>query len=1143
MAADQQQGEAGRRGGLQPEPPSAESLPGPSSAGLAPARPPGVTAGPKTTVVRRATCHVTGYHNGLRLRLTFFPTFFPAFQNYLALHRRSVGPQLDPKTVNSWRPDDVVGFFKRTSDRPGKITLWTRKLNSSLDHQVIFADPKGNLGPLNLFLFKSCLHLVKDSTVLRKCDACGALFIKQHSCSFRRRSYFHHIILHDTRTWWKPIKFQPLGSLMCTQRLYLVYDIETYTLHTVHGKQLCPYLLVFQFLGDPPLQKLGFQAAEELGYVPRRNCWIHFDWERDNIGQRFKLLRNALQTKLANQIWEGFRADHDLPEQGVDYAELVKRQSEGTLDASALPVYVELIVVGHNIVGFDEIILAAHVLEGAATSIHPAFKITRNFLPRAGKILFNDLLFSLPNPAYKAHDHETYRRWKSGSVAVVDYKWQGLRVMVRDTYMLTHCSLREAAAAYQLEVNKGSCPYQALNDFFMIGTYEQEENGYPVRRYWSSDREYEENKPPAGERYPLLENTVDYCIDDVLVTSSLVMALLKAYATFCQHSLKLDCAFHCFQRPTISSTTHAMFKQMHYTHSARQGKYLEDIHTPSGQMYDFVRLSVKGGRCYPSYLGVLDEPLYVYDICGMYASALSHPMPCGRTLPPLDASIEIRRFQDKLDKPHKISYFDPNLKPMIVAADCIPPPLNELDVLPPLCSKASGRLCWTNEPLVGEVLTSIDLITLHNRQWKVKILVGNACYAVWPEWKCLCRDYVKLNIEAKEKADREKNQTQRSISKLLSNALYGSFCTRLDNKSVVFESELSSDKADAIRNGKEIVTAVTTLVSKSMPRIDLPKEFWLARERELRQADGAAGENLPQVADDDDDKVESAPCALPPFIGEATRTPHTSFLSADADELTLLTLRKEDELIENDRYPTQLASFVLAWSRAFMSEWAEILFEEDRGVPLEDRQLKSVYGDTDSVFLTAAGHRLMQTRGVHRLKGAGKPLVYEEGNGLTWLVECETGCPDCKTPAFATQSVFLAPKLYALKDVYCPRCDKTLPGKLRAKGHAKEGLNYDVLVKCFLENYLTEGKREKFETSRTVMQRTLINAAGQGTPFTVTEKKLVRVLRPWHDPTMAEGKRTNRGVLLYPYDAKRPNPRPSRSLQENPFWESTSETA
>lgn len=550
-------------------------------------------------------------------------------------------------------------------------------------------------------------------------------------------------------------------------------------------------------------------------------------------------------------------------------------------------------------------------------------------------------------------------------------------------------------------------------------------------------------------------------------------------------------------------------------------------------MYEHVRNSVRGGRCYPTFLGIYQKPVYVYDICGMYASALSHPMPYGRTEEPFEAASSIQCFQRLLDSKKRLSYFHKKIKPMIIEADCFPPDVDDLDVLPPLCSRKSGRLCWTNEPLLGEVLTTVDLIILHNRGWKVQLRRDPDMYAVWTEWKPICRNYVSINIAAKEKADKENNQTQRSISKLLSNALYGSFATRLDNKSVVFMEDVEDGTTDLTEGTSEIVS-LTTVVSRSLPTIDTSHYHTFF--------------NLPQVHEDEA-SLQKTNLNSTPFIGDAPgradgRSPNffkpITFLSSECDNLMLATVQKNSEWIRNDRYATQIASFVLAWSRAFMSEWAEILYKEDKGKPYDERVVKSLYGDTDSLFLTEEGHKLMQTAGKHRLKSSGNSLVYQDGQGLKWLVECETQCTVCKSDAFASEAVFLAPKLYALKDVTCGKCGHVNNGKLRAKGHAKECVSYDLLKACFIDYYLLEAPTTTYQSERTSMKKTLMNSVGSSKPFTVVEKQLIRILRPWMEKTLTSGPMLEQGYLLYPFDRSNPNPHPQEPLTENPFWDDSS---
>lgn len=134
-------------------------------------------------------------------------------------------------------------------------------------------------------------------------------------------------------------------------------------------------------------------------------------------------------------------------------------------------------------------------------------------------------------------------------------------------------------------------------------------------------------------------------------------------------------------------------------------------------------------------------------------------------------------------------------------------------------------------------------------------------------------------------------------------------------------------------------------------------------------------------------------------------------------------------------------------------------------------------------------------------------------------MECETVCANCGADAYAPESVFLAPKLYALKCLQCPDCGSTSKGKIRAKGHAADALSYDLMLKCYLAE--AQGEDTHFSTSRTSLKRTLASAQPGAHPFTVTETTLTRTLRPWKDKTLVHLD----AHRLVPYSNSQPNPR------------------
>ncbi|ACJ14508.1 DNA polymerase [Murine adenovirus 3] len=977
------------------------------------------------------------------------------------------------------------------------------------------------------------LYLVDYIYPCERCEDCGTIFRFKHTCNARRRSYFFHNLQPLSRRWWSKISFSPLGSIPSTQRLFIIYDLETYCWHGSCGKQLVPFMIVMQFWGESTLCSTAYKVAKNTGYINYGSdpyLFYAINPQKQAIGRQFRNFRDRLQETFAREFWERNMTPEmkkyiaSLP---LGLLDLTPQKLPEAPQLTPKPQFIEVYVVGHNINGFDEIVVAAQVLNNRI-NFPPPIEVHRHFMPRNGRILFNDITFSLPNPLYEAR--EDFGSWEEGRLSISDSKIQYVKFMVRDTFALTHTSLRKAAEAYALPVEKGLCPYAAINDFYMTGKYESDSSdGFPSRKYWSSDEEFNEafaqwRTEQMHDRtsfeplqYNLIEQTLKYCIKDVQVTTKLVCKLFSSYKKFIQTEVQLPkCSFNIFQRPTISANSHAIFKQTLYTEQ-RPGKpnFHNCLLAPSREMYDFVRQSIRGGRCYPTYLGEVTEPIYVYDICGMYASALTHPMPTGWPLDPKARAEALENWQIKLSQREKLSYFDSHLLHGIVLIDADPPSEKDLDVLPPFCSRKGGRLCWTNETLRGEVATTIDVITLHNRGWKVKILPEDRT-TLFPQMKCLVRTYVTINIAAKERADKQKNMVMRSIAKLLSNALYGSFATRQDNKCTLFTSQLQAGVIKDICEGEQKVKAIHVVETDNLSAEILTpfKALYQPAHKQARQKEPST----PMMAEGRPSSFYSHEKTLNHAL--SNYKPIT-FLEAEADDLTLVTLERSSPLVGNDRYASHLASFVLAWTRGFMSEWSEILYESDRGIALERRLNKSVYGDTDSLFVTEHGRILMETRGQHRLKKNGGKLVFNPNSPqLTWLVECETQCKRCNSDAFSPRTIFLAPKLYALQKLICQNCGEEGPGKLRAKGHAVTSLSYDMLHACF-EAYRLKDNEPNFYTSRQSLRRTLISMNQQESAFTVTETTLTRSLRPWQSPTLAS---LGDGRLV-PYSSARPNPR------------------
>lgn len=1033
------------------------------------------------------------------IEIKYFKQLEQALTNIFSLHLVSL-----PSSLLQLKPSNL--FDTMSIIRPTFVNTWTfakgvfkkqtRQYNSGLSFGLEF-------------LIKSKqLYLIKGVENTLKCVDCGSYYKTIHTCNVRRRDFYFQHINSQTNQWWKEISFFPIGSYTEVSRLYVTYDVETYTWHGQFGKQLVPFMLVYKIHGnDPTLVELACDLARKTGWSPWKDSTDVFfllNPQRRAIGSQFKKFRDDLQRILTELLWNNVLEQN--PHLKTDPLHEINAEQLAALKITGKPKFYELYIIGHNINGFDEIVLAAQTLNNKS-DILPVFKIMRNFMPRNGKILFNDITFALPNPTYNKQPN--FNRWEQGICSHHDMQWQYVKVMVRDTFALTHTSLQNAAKAYALPVEKGSCPYKAVNEFYMFGSYLKDADGFPAQQYWKDESEYRQSKLLWKKKecaYDIVEETLHYCVKDVLVTSELVKKLFASYQKFVAESVNLPLSnFNVFQRPTISSNSQAIFKQILYRAEQPKKKTCKHaILAPSEEMYEYVRQSIRGGRCYPTVLGIFTEPIYVYDICGMYASALTHPLPYGRPLNPVERNAAIQIWQVKLQNVKIMNYFDEELKPGIFTIDADPPDENMLDVLPPFCSKKGGRLCWTNESLRGEIATSIDIITLHNRGWKVTILTDDKT-TVFPTWKCIAREYVQLNIQAKERADLEKNQTLRSIAKLLSNALYGSFATKLDNKLTVFSDQMDTSHVQGIAKGNYTVKATAFVETDNLSAEILPQ---------LVVAYSPSKENA-------DNEISETFC---PFYSHENHVTYTykpiTFLETSDEDICLQTLEKNTPYITNLRYPSHIAAFVLAWTRAFTSEWAQILYSEDYGTPLDKRVLKAVYGDTDSLFLTERGRILMETKGKKHLKKYSSKLVFDpEMPELTWLAECETTCELCHQDGFSSESIFLAPKLYALKNVTCKTCGHVGKGKLRAKGHATNELSFEILNACY-QCDVQQGS-EKFQTSRTTLKRTLNTMQAAAHPFSITETTLTRTLRPWKDKTLHALDQNK----LVPYSNSNPNPR------------------
>lgn len=1123
-----------------------------------------------------------------------FCPFAKGLRKFLRLHRFLASPRSRQYNVIDYEYYAADPVERLAHFRPAHVAVYSfrgRKaevLNVALHEKPVLPPAHLAKGPDGNWLW------ILSVTPVTRCPVCADYWVGGHRCSTKRSSFYHFAVKGEGKKMWQHLHFSCPAMKPHTKILFVTYDIETYTVFEPRGKRMQPFMLCFMLSGDPLLVDVAHRIAVADPRVRRLGTGYYWvDPSPGEVGRRFRDFRTRLQLYFSRNLVRRFRRANrsffDLHMQEGAYAtfydipaELFKTPTQ-PLTVPDDFYFVDIVVLGHNICKFDELLLATELVEDRSIFPNACF-CTRTFMPRVGRLLFNDVHFAIPNPAFLKKDPERLGRWRRGVSALEDAFSLTVRFMVRDTLQLTSgAKLAKAAGAYALEVCKGECPYEAVNEFISRGEFEADADGFPVERYWEGPDVMLEQKnlwrqQHPGLPYDIVRACLEYCMQDVLVTQRLAHTLYDNYDRYFREQLGMQGRYNIFERPTIPSNTHAFWKQLAFTNYVDKQPikrlrklspdFVAEVYSPHKTMFKYIRQALRGGRCYPTVLGPYGKPVYVFDICGMYASALTHPMPHGMPLDPHHVSLYVDRLNDVLREPGVVSYFDDRIKPAILSVDADPPPIRDLDPLPPICSRRGGRLVWTNEPLYDEVITVVDVVTLKNRGWKVRVN-QHPMNIVWPRWDTLCSDYVTINIQAKEKADREKNEVMRSISKMLSNALYGAFATNMDTTKIVFERDLSDTDRDAIYEGTKIVKHVTLLNDRSFSGTDfVPKETvsletdsnspWSGGYKRQHQEQEDEGEDdvmpEPQILTDDERSLEEVDWELKQALegaayipdddvideGDAhyasaneTRMKPLRFLDATPDALTVLHLENLDKLVDNRKYATQIACFVLGWSRAFFSEWSEILHAPDRGVHPHDRQPQSLYGDTDSLFVTESGYRRMLTRGAHRIKSSETRLTYDPKNpALYWACDCDVKCKKCGADTYASESVFLAPKLYGLKDAVCvdAACGYVGAGKIRSKGHKQAELVYDTLMRSWLkyeeEQFGARSRIPELHTRRTVFKTTLLNKVSRYEPFTIHNEQLVRILRPWKDLTLYR-----HGEYLYPYNSANPNPRTARDVR------------
>ena len=276
-----------------------------------------------------------------------------------------------------------------------------------------------------------------------------------------------------------------------------------------------------------------------------------------------------------------------------------------------------------------------------------------------------------------------------------------------------------------------------------------------------------------------------------------------------------------YNKEQINITRYVTLSHMAYNiwQSSMQNNLIELL---DEDKYTFCRRGTYGARCYPlqekftseHYDDVLSKNMSYEDLkrSGKYifnADAKSlYPASMGGTdflnvLYPTGSS-RWSEESEKEFKNNKLGYYEIKFKcPKDIRHPILP-------------RKTEDMLRWSLEDGSG-VYTNIDITNAINAGYEIEFT--NKCLVWDSSSETVFKSYIDKYFDMKDKADKENNKTQRSIAKLLMNALYGKTLQR-----AIYESTLIINNHDELmecRKDNNIIDAVMLNDSQLMVTVEI----------------------------------------------------------------------------------------------------------------------------------------------------------------------------------------------------------------------------------------------------------------------------------------------------------------------------------
>ena len=353
-------------------------------------------------------------------------------------------------------------------------------------------------------------------------------------------------------------------------------------------------------------------------------------------------------------------------------------------------------------------------------------------------------------------------------------------------------SLRQLCDTYQIPVGKTFAPHDLMTDYFndRTGSIEQVQHNIP-KKFFPPDMT-DEDYDTFPKTFDLLTDTMEYCTRDTIATAMLVVNFLDTIEKILAPTLDTAHSFDYLNSISGPSMSFRLWRQ--YLCQAHGGVY--SSYVARGHALDTLNTSFIGGRVELAGVGqvtVGEDDLFQstkiesFDLNSSYPTIMDGFFPGGH---PLRLSEENLNKTNFILEGHSKIYLR-DLPPLFVLCYIRKPknPLFYTQFTPvPMRMGESftgqGHIVNFAGPHL-QVLTSYDIVNLHNNKYRVKVLpyIHNVQFE---KWERPFTEYISILVKVKEQAT---DQITKNTAKLLMNSLYGYCVQKLDYQKHQFFSD------------------------------------------------------------------------------------------------------------------------------------------------------------------------------------------------------------------------------------------------------------------------------------------------------------------------------------------------------------------